>query len=333
MFKLHELTLIFLTLLLSRPTVFAQDFNRALFNRLSWNEIKPSSLAYDAMTADQIQGASILDQDGTAVLMAGKTHVWRWSLVDGAVSRATRHPDIMGRLVLVAANKGLIAGVDQRSGWIFTRKTKTWQRVDGSFEPDCQPKQVTSIPQPDPQKVYLWTECGAYVLMLDTLQLVTISKDFPEISNAETVQMTRTTDGAALLPAGHQLLKLQFDGPKIRQKLVYRAKSRIRGVIAAGGHYIAWTSQALIFFDQSLARIQVVPVLGRRKIQSFSADDHIHLVLFTDGAVEIMQPSSKLKWAATGYNAMSVAIVPDRGLAILSLEAGPPRVFSMANLH
>jgi hypothetical protein len=312
----------------------AQELSKVLFNRLAWNEIKPSSLANDAMAADMIKGTSLVDHDRGAILMSGKTHVWRWNLLDGAVSRAVSPPDLVGGLTLVAVTKAYIAGIDERGGWIFFRKSKMWKRVDGSFGTACQPKRVSAVPQVDPLQVYILTDCGLYLLLAESLQLVALKHDFfADGSGAESAQMTAMSDGGAFLYNGNQLFKLTFDGPRVHNQLIYRAKSRIRGVIGTGAHYVAWTSQALIFFDKSLVRVQVVPVLGRRKIQSFSADDNNHLVLFTDGAVELMQLSSKLKWAASGYHAVSAVMVPGQRLAILSPEAGIPRVFSMTNVR
>jgi hypothetical protein len=330
---LRGLILICGFLLVRAATLSAQIPVPSLFNRLEWNELRPSSLASDAMLSDGIVGPKIVDDDGKSILMTGNSHVWRWNLVDGAVSRTLLPRDKMGVFSLLTASKTSITGVDEHGAWVFDRKFKSWRRADGVFENSCHPRQVSVIPREDADKIYIISECGIYLFLREPSKLIAAVGDQINVLRNEPAIIAGVSENIALVPEGHELFMIRFDGPRVQKKLVYMAKSRIKGVVSSGGVFIAWTAQALIFLDHSFYRVQVVPVLGRRKIQSFSAQNDQHLVLFSDGAVELMNLSSKTKWAGDGFSAVRVDFVSDGSKAILSLEVGVPRVFSMTNLR
>jgi hypothetical protein len=320
-------------LLMGASSALADGVTQGLFHKLVWNEIRPSSLANDAIIADQVRGPSLVDHDGESILMAGKNNIWRWSLMDGSVSRIAVPEEASDGMSIVKATSQFILVIGGRSGWVFSRKIKAWQRLSGAFEISCQPKQFAAVPHDDLGKVYVLTDCGHYLFFLESLQMVTLTKSVGFGFDRHPLPTISGLDGGALVPIGDRLMSLQFDGTRVREKLIYQAKSRIRGVVPSSRGYVAWTAQALIFFDRSLARVQVVPVIGRRKIQAFASDEEHHLVLFSDGGVEVMQLSSQMKWAGAGYFFESASLVSGRRLAILSSDAGPPRVFSMITLR
>jgi hypothetical protein len=110
---------------------------------------------------------------------------------------------------------------------------------------------------------------------------------------------------------------------------VYSAKSEIRGVAGDSDALFAWTRKAVVVFDWSLKRRQVVPVTGQRKIATFGAAKAVHVLTFDDGAVEFMDLASRRKL----YSKVRLRhvqnvdfIEDDRYMVVSSLLVGP-RVF------
>jgi hypothetical protein len=90
-----------------------------------------------------------------------------------------------------------------------------------------------------------------------------------------------------------------------------------------------------LVFDRRLKRQQVVPVLGTRKIQSFTAGKTHHVIGFSDGTIEMMDLNRQKKWATSGgeFAPQSVDLIANDALLVISTVNALPRVFSVTNLR
>jgi hypothetical protein len=311
----------------------ARSQNPAGFSPLSWNELKPATLAADTMQVDKAGGTPIEDADGKGLLFTGTSFLWRWNIEDGSVSRVSLPAGRSGSSSPVAAGKHHVVIVDQESAWVFARNSKTWKKLDGSFDPGCAPSVAGGIPGNDSHRVYIATDCGVYLALLESGQLIRAVGDDFVLALREVPAMAEIGPGTVLIPEGLDLTRMTLDGPRARKNSLYTAKSKILGVARVDDQTIAWTSQALIFFNRDMRRVQVVPVLGRRKIRTFAAGREFHFVLFTDGSLEVMGLASRQRWSGRDFDGSSLVIAKSGKYVFMSAQKGLPRVFSLVNFR
>ena len=307
--------------------------NSVSFTPLSWNELKPATLAADTMHVDKAGGSPVEDVDGRGLLFTGTNYLWRWNIEDGSVSRVPLPPGRTGQATPVAADKNSVVIVDHESAWVFARSSKTWKKLDGSFDPGCSPSIAGPMPGNDSHRIYIVTDCGVYLVLTESGQLLRAVGDDFALARREVPSMSVAGSGAILIPEGLDLLKVTLDGPRVRKKTLYTAKSKILGVTRVDEQTIAWTSQALIFFNRDMRRVQVVPVLGRRKIQTFAAGREFHFVLFTDGSLEVMGLVTRDKWSGKDFTGSSMIIGRSGKYVFMNSHQKLPRVFSLVNFR
>ena len=317
----------------------------SVFKTLEINEIRPASIQIESLLADHPSGRPVIDNSDYSLWMSGKKYIWSWNLRSGHVARLALPAGLAGSFRIIAITRAYISGVDSRGVLMFDRVRKTWRHLDGRFDGACIPKFLNPLHIDEIHRQYLVTECGVFLALYNSGQLVSSVGGVFAVSD-QTMPVSAALmagpevqgpegRGFILAATGRDLIKIDIDGPKIQTERIYTAKSLIRGVSLSGNLALAWTSQALIVFDRTLTRRQVVPVLGTRKIRAFGAGPRYHMINFTDGAVELMDMSGKIKWAAPGFDSLAqyIDFTPDESLVVLSSDSGPPRVFSMANLR
>jgi hypothetical protein len=303
----------------------------SVFKPLQWNELRPATLSFDLIQQDKVSGSHFMDTDGRGLLFSGDRFIWRWNIVDGTVSRVALPDRRQGKMFIVAAEKNFIAAIDQSGAWMFDRKLKNWKRLDGSFDATCKPISASIIPLSEPGKIYFATDCGLFLITTSAGQLVVIGGDELNLSQAGLASLTVIDQNSMAVADGLDIVKVTIDGVRASKKSMYTAKSKVLGVTRSDDHFVAWTSQAIVFFDKQWKRLQVVPVLGRKKIVSFAAGAKQHFVLFVDGAMEVMDIESRQKWSGQNYLGTSLAASGDGQYLILDSAEHVARVFSLTN--
>lgn len=335
------LRLILVTVLFAADfsVVRAESGHNAVFETLNWNELRPSAIQSESLLEDEPGGRPVIDQTTDDLWMVGNHFVWKWNLRDGSLSRLATPVGVRRPFKLVhVSTKGLIA-LDGLSAWVLDLSKKTWRKLDGRMEAGCVPARVIPLRSSSTvqvQRVYIATDCGVYLVLADSGQLIRVtdgstSGDFKEVTDA----VAFGQEGSILAVSDRELILFRGQGSKARREVVYTAKSRLLGVTTAGEHILAWTSHALLVFDRRLKRQQVAPVLGTRKIQSFAAGKDHHVIGFSDGTIEMIDLDRQRKWATGGgeYSAQSIDFIADDGLVVLSTVNALPRVFSVTNLR
>lgn len=312
----------------------ALDAAPQVFDRLDWTEIRPAAIQAEAILADEPSGRPVVDTATKEIWVTGKRFLWRWNLVDGALIRMEQPPAKSELFNLIYVNSGVLIGVDKKSAWLLRGEKPNWRKLDGSFPPACIPLGASPLPYDNSHRVYFVNNCGIFLILMDPGQLVKTTGAVLEVQSAEPKLFASIgSDGNVLTSKDHALIQLSLDGPRIREAEVYRAKSKLKGVARSGKYFIAWSSQALIVFDDKLKRRQVIPVLGSRKIKAFGASAERHILGFADGAIEVMDVSTKRKAASSKgeYSTNFIDVFPGGELFVLSSDSGIPRVFKLAH--
>ncbi len=324
-----KLTLVMILLLKSN----AASSQSQVFEKLDWTEIRPAAIHAESILADEPMGRPVVDVSTNEIWITGKSFLWRWSLTDGSLVRLEQPVARTESFNLIHVKSGVLIGVDKKSAWILKGEKQTWRKLDGSFPAACIPLGASPLPYDNSHRVYFMNNCGIFLVLVDPGQLLKSTGSDLEVQGGQSKLFAGLEhDGAVLTTKDHQLLKLLMDGPRVRQSEVYRAKSKLKGVVRSGKYFIAWSSQALIFFDEKLRRKQVIPVLGSRKIDSFGASADRHVLAFADGAIEVMDITTRRKQASGKgeYSPNFIDVFPDGELIVLSSEAGIPRVFKLS---
>jgi hypothetical protein len=307
------------------------------FEALNWDEIRPSAIQTESLMADEPKGRAIVNSKTNDLWIAGKLHLWKWSLSDGGVSRVLLPKERVKALHLLYASDQFIYGMDATGAWAFDLSKKTWGRLDGRFKAPCSPRLALPFKQGGGRSLYFLTECGIYVLFFDSKQLVAAVEGSVVPEPLTPVSLTAAGPAGSILLAvdRREIIRLSADGSKLRKELVYTAKSPLIGIVKSENSYIAWTRQAIIIFDEKMVRQQVVPVLGTGMIRSFGATATRHAVGFSDGRIEVMDLLSHKKWATTKneYSSQYIDFTGDESLVILSSDTELPRVFSVTNIR
>jgi hypothetical protein len=303
----------------------------ANFNPLDWTEVRPAALQREAVSADEPVGRAIVDAEAKEVWITGKDFLWRWHLASGSVARWDPPQAKHGLFQLIYASGGTLVGVDRRSAWLLRPAKKEWIKLDGTFPPACLPLGVSALPYNDGEKgLYLANNCGLFMILMTPRQLVRTVGSGVTVEAAASLMFARGPSQSVFLTAKDRaLLTLEVDGPRVKESEIYRAKSKLRGVVSDGELVLAWSSQAIIVFDRNLRRKQVIPVLGQRKIRSLGVSSQRHVVEFSDGAIELLDLKTKRKYASPKgfYSSDFIDIFPDSQTFVLSSEVGMPRVF------
>ncbi len=307
------------------------------FATLNWDEIRPSAMQIESLLADRPRGRAVVNSTTNDLWIVGEQHLWRWSLRDGSMSRLALPSGKNEALHLVYASNNYVYGIDGNGAWAFELPSKTWIRFDGRFDAKCRPKSVVPFKPGDDHNLFFMTDCGVFVLYFESKQLVAAGGSKLTSNPQDVLTLASSSiDGINSLMAiqSHEILRLSTNGSKIQKVLTYTAKSPLLGIVKAGAWYIAWARQAIIMFDKAMVRQQVIPVLGTRLITSFAATATMHAVGLADGSIELMDLNSQKKWstAKNEFASQYLDFTDDGSLLILSLEAGVPRVFSMASV-
>ena len=317
----------------------AESAYSTVFETLNWNELRPSAIQSESLLDDEPGGRPVIDQATDDLWMVGNHFVWKWNLRDGSLSRLATPVGARRPFKLVHVSTKTLIALDGLSTWALDLSKKTWQKLDGRMEAGCVPARVIPLRSSSTvqaQRVYMATDCGVYSVLADSGQLIRVtdgstSEDFKEVTDA----VAFGHEGSILAVSDRELILFRGQGSKARREVVYTAKSRLLGVTTASAHILAWTSHALLVFDRRLKRQQVVPVLGTRKIQSFTAGKTHQVIGFSDGTIEMMDLDRQRKWATGGgeYSSQSIDFTADDGLVVLSTVNALPRVFSVTNLR
>jgi hypothetical protein len=308
------------------------------FLTLNWDEIRPSAMQTEALLADMPQGRAVVNAKTNDLWIVGKSHLWRWGLRDGSVSRVVLPPERVVSLQLLYASDQFVYGVDGQGAWMFDLTTKNWRRLDGRFDATCKTNSVLPFKPADEHSLFFVTDCGIFVLLLKSKQLVAAGGDKLMANPQKAVTLVSIADGddkSLLALYNQEIFRLSTKGTKIRKELIYTAKSPVLGVVRTGDWFAAWSRQAIMIFDQKMVRQQVIPVLGTRSITSFAGTATRHAVGFSDGTIELMDLPSKKKWVTSkaDFPNQFLDFSDDGSLLILSLESGMPRVFAMSHVN
>ena len=307
----------------------------AAFERLNWVETKPSALQLEAMASDEPSGKAVVSADSSDLWIAGKSFIWKWDLKSGLVSRLTLPAGASRLFRVIHVSDSFVSGIDGRFAWQFDLRTQAWRKLDGSFDPGCSAARVMSLSRRGDADILFMTECGAYLLLQGSGQLVVLNGGSFKPRLNGSVSIARLPGGDDFLLANHrEIYRVRISGTLLRADLIYTAKSRISGVSASGGYFFAWTAQAIIVFDQALSRQQVVPVLGHRKIQGFGASESRHVVGFSDGSIEMMGLNPQRKWAIfqSGVTPQYIEFAGHDNFVVFSSDDGMPSVFNVTNV-
>lgn len=324
--------LIFLFASLGSSQPLYSQTSSGVFESLNWTEIRPAAIQTETVMADEPAGRPIINPELKEVWITGRQYLWQWNLDDGAMSRWDQPAGKFESFKLIHATKNILIGIDSRAAWMLNLKQKTWLKLDGSFPPNCLPTSAYPLPSDESHRIYFANKCGIFLILTDPGQLVATSGSEWKLSPDNPQTFSEGPGSNRILTARDKsLLQVTLDGPRLSDRIVYNAKSRIKGTARSGDQILAWTAQAMIVFDEKLRRRQVIPVLGTRKIQALGASATTHIVAFTDGTLEVMNIPSHRKWASSrsDYLAQFIDILANDSLVVLSSESGMPRVFSL----
>lgn len=308
------------------------------FSTLNWDEIRPSAMQTESLLADEPQGRAVVNAKTNDLWIVGKSHLWRWGLLDGSVSRVALPSEKIATLQLLYASNQFVYGVDGQGAWLFDLATKNWKRLDGRFDATCKITSVLPFKPGDEHSLFFMTDCGVFVLLFKSKQLVATGGDKLMANPQKAVTLVSLTEGdnqSLLAIHNQEIFRLSTKGTKIRKDLIYTAKSPVLGVVKTGDWFAAWSRQAIMIFDQKMVRQQVIPVLGTRIITSFAGTATRHAVGFSDGTIELMDLPSQKKWVTlkADFSNQFLDFSDDGSLLILSLVSGMPRVFAMTNVN
>lgn len=300
------------------------------YSNIDMTELKPATLQGEAMISDSLRGRPVYHSASRELWVSGVKNIWRWNLETSSVTRYETPVSVGSSLRLLGVTPREVVGFDEGSIWIFDHAAKKWSAVEARFDAKCPAMTSAATGLFDDGVYFIFSRCGIYLFSMKQRSVILhrATSDI-DATNTAIVRSDSLGQPALIFSRNRDLIKFTVTSAFSAYESVYSAKSQLRGVAGDGEALFAWTNKAVVIFDSSLRRRQVVPVTGQRKIASFGAAKAFHVLTFDDGAVEFMDLASKRK-LYTKERLKQVQnvdfIEDDRYMAVSSTLVGP-RVF------
>lgn len=299
--------------------------------------LRPAAAVVERFEEDGPFEQYALAADGSLWLL-GKSALWSWYPLTASMKRIDLSAEVSlltsttdQRAIVSSANSILIA--TNGRVWRFLPSQSKIQALAGKLPAKCLNLQF--LGGGHTEDLLLKGNCGGYAVDIKNLRIQPLK--LPETMIQATFFAWNPETAAFVGVLDKDLLQFERRNDSYEVNRIYKAKSKLLGVSFTGDAIAAWTSQALMGFDSKTARrLQVVPVSGSRRIWAAVFRGDRHVILFQDGATEIMVPSSRKSWTSKLQvkEANQGDIIVDPGGAFAVLKDQPiPMVVSFERLE
>lgn len=300
------------------------------YSNIEMTELKPATLQGEAMISDNLRGRPLYHGASRELWLSGAKNIWRWNLDTSSVTRYEMPVLARSPFRILGVTPNEVVGFDEGVIWILEHSAKKWSALETKFDAKCPAITSAATGLLDEGTYFIFSRCGIYLFsMKERSVILHRAKSDLDTTNTAVVRTDKPGHLAIVFPHKRELIKFTVSGSLANYESVYSAKSEIRGVAWGVDALFAWTRKAVVVFDWSLKRRQVVPVTGQRKIATFGAAKAVHVLTFDDGAVEFMDLASKRKLYSKVRlkPVQNVDFIEDDRFMVVSSSLVSPRVF------
>jgi hypothetical protein len=300
------------------------------YSNIEIKELKPAALQGEAMIADNLRGHPVYHGASRELWLSGAKNIWRWNLETSSVTRYEMPVSAGSPFRILGVTPNEVVGFDEGIIWIFEHSAKKWSALEAKFDAKCPAITSAATGLLDEEAYFIFSRCGIYVFSVKERSVILHrAKSDLDPTNTAVVRADKPGHLAVVFPHRRELVKFIVSGTLASYESLYSAKSEIRGVAGDSDALFAWTHKAVVVFDWSLKRRQVVPVTGQRKIATFGVAKGVHVLTFDDGAVEFMDLASKRKLYSNVRlkHVQNVDFIEHDRYMVVSSSLVSPRVF------